>query len=161
MLKQSISKVFLALSGVLFIGCATTPTEKVYRNMLVAASLGVLAGQSQPEYKNTHSTMYGGVAASIAGALTLYIENPDKETKKLRDEIVLLTNNQNQFEKGKVVNRGDAIFDAKIPEKYRSLVNPGEWKVYEIDQWQEEGENRLIHRDRVMELSPPSLVPGR
>ena len=39
------------------------------------------------------------------------------------------------------------------------MINPGEWKIYALDQWIEAGENQLIHQDKIMELIPPSLVP--
>ena len=41
------------------------------------------------------------------------------------------------------------------------MINPGEWKIYALDQWIEDSENKLIHQDKMMELIPPSLIPAQ
>lgn len=141
-------------------GCATSSRDKIYEKMGIAALVGVAVGQAQPNYKATYSTMYAGVGAATAAALSLYLDDPYKESVRLRDEVKVLTSKFEQFENGKVVKQGPATFGAKVPDKYKGLIQPGEWRIYEIDQWVESDDNRLIHQDKIMELTPPSLVPN-
>lgn len=135
--------------------------ERVWRNMAIAGAAGVLVGQSRSEYKSTYSTMYGGVAAATAAALTVYFDDSDKQVERLKAEIRMLSGSADAFEKAQMTHQSPATFGAKVPEKYRGLINPGEWRVYQIDRWREDGENRLVHESAVMELSPPSLRGGR
>lgn len=144
----------------LTIGCAHTTKEKVFQNMLIAGATGVVIGQQKEDYKTTYSTMYGGMAAAIAAAVTLYINDPDKESDKLREEIRSMKVQMDQIGEPRLASQTPATFGAKVPSKYRSMINPGEWRVYEINQWIDDGDNRLIHQDKIMELIPPSLKPS-
>ena len=141
-------------------GCAHTTKEKVFQNMLLAGSAGVLLGQQREDFKTTYSTMYGSLAAAIAGAVTLYINDPDKEAEKLREEVKKMKTQMDQMSEPRLASQTQATFGAKVPDKYRSMINPGEWRIYELNQWIEDGENRLIHQDKIMELIPPTLKPN-
>ncbi|WP_374032897.1 hypothetical protein [Bdellovibrio bacteriovorus] len=125
--------------------------------MAIAGAAGILVGQSRSEYKPTYSTMYGGVAAATAAALTVYFDDSDKEVERLKAEIRMLSGSADAFEKAQMTHQSPATFGAKVPEKYRGLINPGEWRVYQVDRWREDGENRMVHETSVMELIPPSL----
>ncbi len=129
--------------------------------MALAGSAGVAYGYSQSDYKGTQAALYGSLAAAIAAVTTLYFEDPDKEEIKLRNEVKSLKAKLDQINEPKLIGMQPAIIGARIPEKYKSLIQPGEWRVYEMDEWVEESENRIIHQDKVMELVPPSLNPGR
>ncbi|WP_374035774.1 hypothetical protein ACES2I_08815 [Bdellovibrio bacteriovorus] len=160
MMKCKLIYLFF-VSVLMFSGCSSLNTkERVWRNMAIAGAAGVLVGQSRSEYKSTYSTMYGGVAAATAAALTVYFDDSDKEVERLRAEIRMLSGSADAFEKSQVTHQSPATFGAKVPEKYRGLINPGEWRVYQVDRWREDGENRMVHEDKIMELVPPSLRPG-
>lgn len=156
---NEMAKVGLSASLMLLISCAHTPTEKVFQNMLIAGAAGAVLGQQKEEYKTTHSIMYGSAAAVIAGAVTLYLNNPDKESEKLREEIRVLKTQMDQMGEPKLATETPATFGAKVPDKYKAMISPGEWRIYEINQWVDDGENRIIHQDKIMELIPPSLRP--
>lgn len=158
---RSVITTILLVSVASLVGCATNGRDRVYRNMGLAAVTGVAVGQSQENYKGTYSTMYAGIGAAVAAAVTLYLDDPYNESEQVKAQMKALSAKFDQFENGKVVSQGPATFGARVPEKYRALINPGEWRVYEIDQWVEDGENRMIHQDKMMEMVPPTLVPGR
>ncbi|WP_277577952.1 hypothetical protein [Bdellovibrio svalbardensis] len=141
-------------------GCATTTSGKVYQNMVLGGAAGVAYGSSQSDYKGTQAALYGSLGAAIAAATTIYFEDPDKTEIKLRNEVNTLKAKLDHISEPKLVGSVPATFGARIPVKYRQLVQPGEWKVYETDTWVEESENRLIHQDKIMELIPPVLIPG-
>lgn len=150
------STIVLCLSA----GCATTTSGKVYQNMALAGAAGAIYGSTQQDYKTTQAVLYGSLAAAIAAATTIYFEDPDKEQIRLRNELKSLKAKLDQINEPKLVGVEPATFGARIPAKYKNMIQPGEWKVFELDQWVEDGDNRLIHQDKVMELTPPSLKPN-
>lgn len=129
--------------------------------MSIAATTGGVYGYSQTNNKAAMAVLNASLAAAIVGAATLYFENPDKEEIRLRNEVESLKSKLDEFSSPKVAYQSSATFGAKLPSKYRGLVNPGEYKVYELDTWIEDGENRLVHQDKAIELIPPTLSPGR
>jgi len=139
--------------------CATTPKEKLLRNSSAAFALGAALGSTKEEYKTQHTLMYGSLFALTAGALTLIYDEGFEDSKKIKEENKRLQAELDRLFQPKAEGIGPATMGAKIPEKYQSLISPGEWRVLAIDQWIEDGENRLIHQDKIMELNPPSLKP--
>lgn len=146
-----------ALTG----ACATTTKGKVAEWTVLGGLAGGAYGSSRPEYKDQNAVMYGAVGAAIGALAAVYYHDPDKQTEQLRLENAKLKKDLDAFSEPKVLVETPATFNSRIPEKYKRLINPGEWRVAEIDQWIEDGENRLIHQDKVMELIPPSLKPNQ
>lgn len=154
-------KLVLILSICLLSGCATTNRGKTLQAMAAAGIAGAFYGVSRPEAKTQNAALYGGVAAAGAGVFGLYQWDSETEAERLRKEAVSAMDELARLRAPKRIVESPATFGAKIPDKYRSLIQPGAWRVSEIDQWVEDGENRLIHQDLIMELIPPSLNPNR
>lgn len=152
-----MAKLIFAISLLGLSGCATSMATKTLRNMAIAGAAGAIIGSQQPAYKSTQAALLAGIGASVVGAGTLLMldqESRDltKENERLRAEL------DAAFEpKAEAATPG--TMNAKVPAKYQNLISPGEWRVYQIDEWVEDGENRMIHQDKVMELIPPSLRP--
>lgn len=154
---QNLKNLILSAGVLSTLGCATSFKGKMIESTLIGAGLGAVIGQSRPDYPNQNAVLYGSLGA-VAGALyATYKHDPYKENENLKLANEKLKAQLDQISQPKVAFETPATFNSKIPEKYRKLVNPGEWKVFEIDQWIEDGENRLIHQDKIMELIPPSL----
>lgn len=149
--------LLVALMG-LASGCTTTK-EKVFRDMALAGAAGLALGQNEDRYKNANSLLYASSFAAGAAVISLFINDPDKETERLRAEKSRLQADLDQAFNPTLTSELPGTLNGKIPEKYKGLIQPGEWKVYALDQWIEDGENRLIHQDKIMELIPPSLKP--
>lgn len=153
--------IWLCLALCLLAGCATTNSGKTLQTMAIAGAAGVLYGLSRAEHREQNAALFGGIAAAGVGAAGLMIWNTDKESERFRLEAQTLSEELDRIRAPRHILESPATFGAKIPAKYRSLVQPGSWRVSEIDQWVEDGENRLIHQGLVMELVPPSLNPSR
>ena len=151
-------EVFI-LASLALSGCATSTKMKVLSSMAGAAALGGIYGLSRPEAKSQNALLWAGVGSAVAGAVAVSLSDPDKEAERLRQETIRLREELEMLNSPRVEKQTTGLFGAKVPEKYRSLINPGEWRVSRIDQWIEDDENRLIHQDLVMELIPPSLNP--
>lgn len=149
--------IFLAMLVVF--GCATTPKEKILKNMLIGAATGIAIGQMKSENKTGYSLLYAGAISSVVGAGSVWYSDLDEDSERLiKDNHKLKTEMERIFQPSlKFETTG--MMNSKVPEKYKSMINPGEWKIYALDQWIEAGENQLIHQDKMMELIPPSLVP--
>lgn len=141
----------------LFSGCATSYRGKIYEAMALGGVAGGLYGHSKPESKDANALLWASAGAAVGAALSVYFLDPEEANEALKTENARLREDLNRIENKRVTAETTGIFGAKIPAKYRHLINPGEWKVTQIDLWVEDGENRLIHQDQVMELIPPSL----
>ncbi|MDZ4083313.1 MAG: hypothetical protein U1E10_10275 [Bdellovibrionales bacterium] len=109
--------------------------------------------------KRENAFIFGGSLGALAAGLGLFLFNDDGEALKVKLERDILKLELEKKSKGTLIKELPATFSAKIPKQYLPLVRPGSWKVLEVDQWVEDGENRLVHQDKIMELVPPSLAP--
>lgn len=139
-------------------GCSTVK-GKIYRDMAIGAAVGLALGQNEEKYKNANSLMYAGSFAAGAAAISLLINDPDQEIEKIRKETLQIKSELDQVLNPTLTNQFPGTLNGKIPAKYKGLIQPGEWKIYALDQWVEDGENRMVHQDKIMELIPPSLRP--
>lgn len=157
--RPYLGRALCALALLASAGCATSQKGKILEWTAIGATLGGAYGASRPDYQDKNSMMFGALGA-VAGAIAgLYYHDPDKQSEKLVLENQKLKRELDLIQSPNVLIETPATFNAKIPDKYKKLINPGEWKISEIDQWIEDSENRLIHQDKIMELIPPSLNP--
>lgn len=145
----------------LLAGCATTNRNKTLQAMAIAGAAGIAYGLTRANNRQENAALYGGIGAASAGALGLWVWNSDQELERFKSESQAFSDELDRVRAPSKILESPATFGAKIPAKYRSLVQPGSWRVSEISQWIEDGENRLIHQDTIMELIPPSLNPSR
>ena len=162
-MQNLISLNSLRLIFLLFLlfnlGCATSQKGKIVEWSAAGLATGVVYGSTRQDFKDKNAMMYGAVGAAVGAIAGLYYFDPDKNFERLTDENKRLRQDLDLVQIPKVIAETPATFNTKIPEKYKKLINPGEWRISELDQWIEEGENRLIHQDKIMELIPPSLKP--
>lgn len=150
----------LLLFFVFNVGCATSYKNQIYQSMAFGAAGGAAYGLSKPENRDAYALMWAGVGAALGAIVSTQLNDPDKEAERLRSETKTLRAELEQMNSPRIEAQSSAFFGSKVPEKYRALINPGEWRVSRIDQWIEDDDNRLIHQDLVMDLVPPSLNPA-
>ncbi len=155
MLKNSVV-IILSLG---LTGCATSFKAQLLQTMAATAAIGAVYGLSKPENKTPNAVMWGALGATSGALITVLTHDPDKEAERQRREAERLREELSLLNSPKLEKQTSGLFGSKVPEKYRHLINPGEWNVSRIDQWIEEDENRLVHQDLVMELTPPTLKP--
>lgn len=151
--------VLLISAALIVAGCASTYRSKTYQSMAVGAAVGALYGMSKPKDQGAYATMYSAAGGTAGAIYSLLVFDPDAEIEKQKSEITRLRDDMDQLSNPKVERQTTALFGNRVPEKYKALINPGEWKVSKLDTWVEDDENRLIHQDLLMELVPPSLIP--
>lgn len=151
--------LFILLTSSCLSACALTPREKTLSLMATGVALGAVYGATRAEMKRENAFIFGGSLGLLAAGFGLTVFNDDERVANLEKASELLKMELEKKSKGTLIKELPATFSAKIPKQYLPLVRPGSWKVLEIDQWVEDGENRLIHQDKVMELVPPTLSP--
>lgn len=153
------NKFSYLISISLISSCASTPREAIMRNIIVGAATGYVIGSQRKDNSKAYGFLYAGLAGSTAGLATAYLASDDSESGRLRADNKKLKSELDKIYSPTLVHAENGMMSAKVPEKYKAMINPGEWKIYAYDQWVEDGENRLIHQDKIMELIPPSLSP--
>lgn len=153
-----MKKTFVILA-LICAGCAGTQKRQILQSMAIGGTAGAVYGLSKTENRDAYALMWAGIGAAAGAVASIYLNDPDHEIEKMRAETARLKDEMDRMSSPKIEAQTSAFFGSKVPEKYRALINPGEWRVSKIDQWIEDDENRLIHQDLVMELVPPTLNP--
>lgn len=153
----AINRTLVVSSAILFSSCATTIKGQTVEWSLIGAGIGAGYGYSRSEYKDKNAMMFAAIGAATGALVSIYKQDPDQKISKLSEENLKLKKDIESFTNPKTFYQSPAMFNSKVPDKYKKLIQPGEWRISEIDQWVEESENRIIHQDKIMELIPPSL----
>lgn len=139
--------------------CSSANTRNIIlRDMALGVAVGALVGQSRSENREAYSAMYAGIGAATAGAVSALMNVPDenrikKENENLKEQV-------RKFEKQlqpQLVQQGNSLFSSPIPKEVSSLVEPGEWKHYKMDQWvQDQNQPNTWYRQiEMFEIIPP------
>lgn len=154
---NALKKISLSTVALLLCSCANTPKNTLVTNVLMGVAAGYAIGSLNKNNSMAFGLLYGGMGGTAAALGTAYLTDFEKESKRLASENEKLRKDLEAITSPKTVYQSPAMFNSKVPDKYKQLIQPGEWRISEIDQWIEESENRIIHQDKIMELIPPSL----
>ena len=161
---NAVSKIIIISTVCAFsFGCASNMKEKIVRNSLIAAAPGVAYGLGRDDYKTQHALIYGATSGLIAALISVYYYDPDKEIDDYKRKSKELAKSLDDFSNpssssiskgysGSALNNQQAI-----PEKYRSLISPGQWALKQIDEWESLDEYRKVHKTEMLELIPPKF----
>lgn len=156
---MTATKFTLLLTVIFISSCSSTNTRNIIlRDMAVGAAVGALVGQTRSENREAYSAMYAGIGAATAGAVSALINVPDENLIKKENET--LKEQVRKFEKQlqpQLVQQGNSLFSSPIPKEVSSLVEPGEWKRYKMDQWvQDQNQPNTWYRQvEMFEIIPP------
>lgn len=154
---NALKKINLLLLATALSSCASTTKNTLVTNVLIGVAAGYAIGSMNKNNSVAFGLLYGGMGGTAAALGTAYLTDLDKDSKRLAVENEKLRKDLEAVTAPKTVYESPAMFNSKVPDKYKRLIQPGEWRISEIDQWVEESENRIIHQDKIMELIPPSL----
>lgn len=169
------NRIFVfGLITIVFSSCATSSFKsKTYRNMLVASAVGLAMGQQKEENKVGYTMAYAGTLAAVAAIASIEYYDPDKELenrtgvskdiansleKALRGHGADSSNDDDSnFKKIRQTSgQGLKNFNA-LPVKYRNLITPGEWKISQIDEWEQIDDYSFVHKTELFEVRPPEV----
>lgn len=156
---MTATKFIFLMSALFLTACSSTNTRNIIlRDIAIGAAVGALVGQSRSENREAYSAMYAGIGAAAAGAVSALMNVPDENQIKKENEI--LKEQVRKFEKQlqpQLVQQGSSLFSSPIPKEVSSLVEPGEWKRYKMDQWvQDQNQPNTWYRQvEMFEIIPP------
>lgn len=168
--------ILFLVAGTLF-SCATNSfRSKTYRNMLVASAVGLAMGQQKEQNKVGYSMAYAGTLAAVAAIASIEYYDPDKELEKRTGVSKDIARSLESALGGKsrglsyseedeeVVMRkfreksGQSLKNFNsLPLKYKNLITPGEWKISQIDEWEQVDDYTFVHKTELFEVTPPEV----
>jgi predicted butyrate kinase (DUF1464 family) len=132
---------------------------------------GTIAAANAPKGENklAHATIWAGSTAAVTGVASLYLfdeeakrKESDRKLEMAMEELRSLRHESSSHSMSAVKLGGEAPgFTRDIPVEYQKLVRPGKWTIYEVNQWVAQGENTLIHQDKILRIEPPSFNPNQ
>lgn len=158
--------VKLSIFSLCLTACASSSfKEKTFRNMIVASAVGLAIGQTEKENKGSYSLIYGGGAAATAAVASILAYDPDKEiekatgvSKEVSDSLEQALQNPISKKYYDSNKQGSSLRNFnQLPERYRKLINPGEWRLSQISEWEQLDDFTLVHKTELLEIRPPEL----
>ena len=158
-----MEKLILYALTALLLGCSTDFRKKTLTYMGGAFLAGATVGAVQSgerENKDMHALLWGSAASAVVGASLLYLYDESSELKDKDYQIRELTSRLNDakgIEQIKANNGESSFFESKLPKEYSHLVEPGKWKIYQINEWKKVSESEYVHQDKLMEIEPAKI----
>jgi len=159
-------RTIATIAALLFLsGCATNRAKALWTGVLlgsVGATVGALTAP-QNENPTGHAVLWGGAGAAAGLAAGMFLFDEQKRSDELTRQNDVLKKSLSGLSGGdatsgeKVLFESDNSFEKAVPKEYRHLVRPGQWSVYQLDTWTLQGENTLVHQDKMIRLLPPEL----
>jgi hypothetical protein len=123
-----------------------------------ASALGYLVGQSKDSHQDAYSMIYAGTFGLTTAVLGLYFS---KSEEQLTEENRRLKTELDHFQKQltpRLVQEGKGLFNSPLPREVSSLIEPGEWKRYKLDQWVQDPNqpNTWYRQVEMFEFTPPA-----
>lgn len=156
---MTVIKILSIVNVLVLSSCSSLNSRNIIlRDMAIGAAVGTLVGQTREQNREAYSAMYAGIGAATAGAVSALINIPDENQIKKENET--LKEQVKKFEKQlqpQLIQQGSSLFSSPIPKEVSSLVEPGEWKRYKMDQWvQDQNQPNTWYRQvEMFEIIPP------
>ena len=162
-IKETLKQThFVFFAGALGMSsCATTYRGKALESALIASSVGILYGLTRHDYPQENAMIFGSIGGAAGAITSIYLTNPDEEIQKIKSQNESLKEELDQISPErlrKTLQTGTAIQNLQmLPPKYRSLIIPGEWTLYEIDEWEQIDDEHIVNKTKLLELKPSRL----
>ena len=156
--------IAIIISIILLTSCATKRKSQMASMGLGFAAGGTVGAMTAPEDEKPtmHGALWGGLTAALAGAISLYVFDNQKEVDSFKEETETLKIELSHLKKAqepRLVSKGSGLFKDPLPKEALRLIQPGEWRKYAVDQWvQDQGNpNIWLHYNQMYEFIPPSV----
>lgn len=133
--------------------CASTYRMRYIQSAAIGAAIGGLHGNTKESFRAQNTALYASIGALTVLGIALFYNNPDREIADLKQRNDELARSLEDSQPKIIASSSTST----IPDEYKKLIRPGTWRLLSIDRWVEDGENRLIHQDKIIELIPPQF----
>lgn len=156
--------MFLLLAS----GCASLSNrDKILITMgvvgVAAGTAGALLIAPPEDNKLPHAGLWGGLGAATAGIASLFIFDEEAKRKEAEVKIAKLEKeiaSMKEETAPELIATNHVGASKPLPEKYRSLVTPGQWSLYQVDRWVSSSDSELVHQDLIFRFHQPQLNPS-
>ena len=159
-----MTRAIVALMAITFLsGCATNRAKALWTGAIIGSIGATVGALTAPKNENPtgHAVLWGGVgaAAGVTAGMFLFDEQKRSDELARQNEVLQksLSGLSGHDPNEKLLFESNAAFEKAVPQEYRHLVRPGQWSVYQLDSWTLQGENTLVHQDKMIRLLPPEL----
>jgi len=161
------TKIALLIFVVFVSGCATMKnrTKTLYATAGAVAVGGVTGAIMAPDNESAllHGLLWGGVAGTITGIVSLFVFDSENDLVELRgknDKLLEEIASFNRENAPTVEAENEINFGKPLPNGLKDILKPGRWRLYKLDRWIDAGENQLLHQDKMIEIVPAKLNPN-
>ncbi|MCE3009748.1 MAG: hypothetical protein LW875_03955 [Proteobacteria bacterium] len=157
---MTASKLLVPSLMFLLSGCASQSQKDTFvRDMALGALVGVAVASGKSNNREAYALMYGGLGAAAAGVVSGATRI--KELEKTQKSAQYFEKKAQELEaqqKPKLFDQGQGLFATPLPKEVTSLVEPGEWKRYKLDQWVQDPTqpNTWYRQVEMFEITPPT-----
>jgi len=163
---ESIKKGCIVIFVTLLSSCSTMSSrDKTLLSMGVGSVVGgVLGSITTPDDENTgaHVAMGAGIGAAVSGVAGLLLFDSEHEMKEREKQIEVLKAEvktlNGETEPAAQSSSSKELFGKDLPPEMKKLIRPGEWQLYEVNNWVKNGDNTIIHEDKIFKMTPPVLT---
>lgn len=149
--------------------CATMSnrTKTIVTSIGAGIVAGTIAANLAPKDENpiAHAAVWGGSTAAATAIVGLFIFDEQSRSyefeRKLQvSESELAVFRSESKEGNHLLYDSESALGRDLPSEYKSLVRPGKWSIYRINQWISQGENNFVHQDKIIRIEPPQFQPS-
>ncbi len=151
-------------------GCATmsNKTKTILSMIGVGFVVGTVAANVAPQNDNptAHGVMWGASGAVVTGIASMYLYDDEGKKKEAERKLEVaqkelsVFRNESEANGSPVEVESESGLSRDLPTEYKGLVKPGQWSVYKINNWVSQGENSLVHQDKILRIDPPQFQPS-
>lgn len=150
-------------------GCATMSNRS--KTLLAMVGTGIIAGSiaaskaPDDESSVAHAAVWGGTTAAVAGAVGLFLFDEQAKSQEAERKLQVAQHELDAFRGESSTDaqhpyaQSDSSLERDLPSEYRSLVRPGKWSIYKVNNWTLQGENTIVHQDKILRIEPAHFQP--
>lgn len=159
--KIGLFLVLFLVSLSAFSGCSSLSNRQKSLMIIAGGALvgGVVGYTTAPDgtLPIAHAALFGSTAAAVCSVSSLFLFDEQKRSQELDRKLQIAQREidalLDRSEKGeKILYQSSLSLGKNLPEKYKDLVQPGNWSVYQLDQWISQGDNVLVHQDKMLKI---------
>lgn len=169
--KSLMSKILgrVAIVGFVFlsqVGCSSWSQKSDKEKILISTAVGTIVGAAlgaantpSGESRDAWTVLGASAGAASVGFWAVYKFDSDgeklEEVIRLNEDLKRQVNECKEKAEPELLDQGITM-KAPLPSSVRSLITPGEWKRYKLDEWAQDPENQNIwyRRTEMFEVIP-------
>lgn len=160
----------VALCFTLISGCASMSnrTKTLVAMGVAGIAAGTIGGISAPhdEIPWAHAALWAGGSAAVVGMAGPFVFDEQARSHEYERQLNVAKQEIEAIRWGggaseeKLIYESSGTQDKAIPDELKKLLSPGWVRVYQTSHWVKQGDDSLVHQDKVIRIKKPQLIPN-